>query len=444
MQLKKHMESSKILYVTNKKIGNYKEMEMNENQYIMYRRIKAFGSRILFTLFRIFPIKKNLISICTFEGKGGFGCNPKYIVEELHRRNSDYKFVWFVNDRNKDFPTYIKKVSNNSLNRAFWLSISKIWIDNYRKPYGTCKRKKQYYVNTWHGTIGFKTTGLWRGKAFSDIAYIVSKNDSDMINYVVIDSEWCSEMFPKGLVYNGEFLKTGAPRCDILYGDRTYLKRKFRVKNGLNENVKIMMFAPTFREKNEAGMRKVFSEEWSIDFQMLLKNLQTKFSGEWYICLRVHPQLAELIQINTNNDIKNKIIDVSQEDDMYENLVAMDGLITDYSSVAMDASFGNIPVFIYADDIDEYIKERGSLLWNITRNSNFNIKNNKEMTPGIDTVLPYPIARNNLELAQNINDFDYEEYIENINQFKKDVNLIFDGNASKRVADKIEKYILGK
>ena len=157
-------------------------MQIKKECYLLYRKIKAFGARCFFLLCRIFPIKRNRISVCTFEGKGGFGCNPRYIVEELHRRNPDYEFIWFVNDMNKEFPDYIKKVPNDLKNRAYWLSTSKIWIDNYRKPYGTTKRKGQYYVNTWHATIAFKSIGLWREEAFSKIAYLVSHNDSKMID----------------------------------------------------------------------------------------------------------------------------------------------------------------------------------------------------------------------------------------------------------------------
>lgn len=183
---------------------NGMRIKMKISYYIMYRKIKAIGNRFCFFMCRIFPINKQRISVCTFEGKGGFGCNPKYIVEELHRRNSQYEFIWFVDDITKKFPDYIKKVPNTLWSRAYWLSTSKVWIDNYRKPYGTSKRKKQFYINTWHGTIGFKTTGLWRGDAFSRMAYLVSKNDSDMIDNIVIDSKWCEEMFPKGLLYDGD------------------------------------------------------------------------------------------------------------------------------------------------------------------------------------------------------------------------------------------------
>ena len=109
--------------------------------------------------------------------------------------------------------------------RAYWLSRSKIWIDNYRKPLGTVKRKNQYYLNTNHYNMGIKATGLLRGERFSAMAYLVSKNDSDMIDELVIDSKWCEECFDKALVYEGHMLKAGSPRCDILYGNIRYANK---------------------------------------------------------------------------------------------------------------------------------------------------------------------------------------------------------------------------
>lgn len=414
---------------------------MNERNYIRYRKLKAFGNKVCFVLCRIFPIKQNRISICTFEGKGGFGCNPKYIVEELHRRNEAYEFVWFVNDMGKVFPDYIKKVPNTLWSRAYWLSTSKIWIDNYRKPYGTCKRRGQYYFNTWHGTIGFKSMGLWRGEAFSQMAYLVSKNDSNMIDVAVIDSKWCEEVWPKGIVYDGECLRTGAPRCDVLYGDRFQYRDTFRKRYGISREAKVVMFAPTFRESAVNGKRKIFSEEWTLDFERLLYNLKTRFGGEWYLCLRIHPQLALNMQESREVVFQERVIDVSREDDLYEVLAAMDVFITDYSSAAMDASCAHIPVFIYADDIEKYVNERGSMLWNMSADSKKPVTNNKEMTPDIDVVLPYPIAQNNDEMEENILRFDENLYISGMKQFEDAVELVFDGKASKKVADKVEHYI---
>lgn len=414
---------------------------MTEENYIRYRKLKAFGNSLCFYICRIFPIKKNLISVCTFEGKGGFGCNPKYIVQELHKRNPEYQFVWFVNDMVKEFPDYIKKVPNTLWSRAYWLSRSKIWIDNYRKPLGTKKRKGQYYLNTNHYTLAIKSVGLWRGAGFSKMAYLVSKNDSDMIDDLIIDSKFCEEMCPKGLVYNGTYLKTGAPRCDVLYGDRSEYKKRFREKHGLPENAKVVMFAPTFREGAKDGKRSVYSEVWSIDLERLLKNLRKKFGGEWYVCIRVHPQLAPAFQGYSNPGIQDRLIDESQADDMYEILAGMDAFVTDYSSACFEAGFAHMPVFIYADDIRQYEKDRGSLFWNFATDPLDHVTINREMFPDLDVVFPFSIATGNDELEENILTFDNKKYSDDICSFWKDIELCFDGKSSERMSEKLEEYL---
>lgn len=416
-------------------------MALNERQYIAYRKIKALGNRICFHLCRIFPIRKNLISVCTFEGKGGFGCNPKYLVQELHKRNPDYQFVWFVNDMDKEFPDYVKKVPNTLWSRAYWLSVSKVWIDNYRKPYGTCKRKKQYYLNVNHYTIGIKSTGLLRGEGFSRMAYLVSRNDSDMIDGLVIDSAWCEQCFDRALVYQGNFLKTGSPRCDVLYGDRSGYREKFRRKHGLPPEAKVVLFAPTFREGAKNGKRSVYSEVWSIDFKRLLETLEKRFGGLWYICVRVHPQLAPAFREYKNESVQERLIDESQADDMYEILAGMDAYITDYSSACFEAGFAEIPVFIFADDIQRYADSR-NLMWNLASDPLDHITNNKDMTPELDLVFPFPVATDNAGLEKIILKFDKENYQKGLERFRKNAELIFDGRASEKLAQLVEAELL--
>lgn len=416
---------------------------MKENSYIHYRQLKAFANQLCFYLCRVFPIRKGLISVCTFEGKGGFGCNPKYLVQRLHETHPEYEFVWFVNKESweKKFPDYIKKVPNTLWSRAYWLTRSKVWIDNYRKPYGTCKRKGQYYLNVNHYTIGIKCTGLWRGEGFSRMAYLVSKNDSDMIDDLVIDSAWCEEVSPKGLVYNGTYQKTGAPRCDILYGDRSNAKRRFREEHNLPQEAKVLLFAPTFREGAKDGKRFVFSEIWTIDFKRLIDNLEKKFGGIWYLCVRVHPQLAPTFKEYKNPDVQDRIIDESQADDMYEILAGIDAYISDYSSACFEAGFSHIPVFLYADDIQKYANDRGALMWNIATDPRECIGNNKQMTPSFDVKLPFALAYDNEELEKDIMEFDSRKYDEVLDEFHKKVGLVFDGRASEKLAKKIELMI---
>ncbi len=414
---------------------------MTEKQYIRYRQLKAFGNSICFYLCRIFPIKKNLISVCTFEGKGGFGCNPKYLVQELHKEHPEYEFVWFVNDMNKEFPDYIKKVPNNLLSRAYWLTRSKIWIDNYRKPYGTVKRKGQYYLNVNHYTIGIKCTGLWRGEGFSKMAYLVSKSDSDMVDALVIDSKWCEDVSPKGFVYNGTYLKTGAPRCDILYGDRTEQKLTFRRKHGIPDDAKVVMYAPTFREGAKDGKRFVFSEIWSIDFKRLLDTLEKKFGGNWYLCVRVHPQLAPTFEDYKNPELEGRIINESQSDDMYEILAGMDVYITDYSSACFEAGFTGMPVFLYADDVRKYALDRGQLMWNLATDDRLHIGNNKDITPEFNIEIPFSLARDNNELEYDIISFNNDKYQEKLSSVFNQMKLVFTGRACEKMTGVIKKYM---
>ncbi|MDO4188981.1 MAG: CDP-glycerol glycerophosphotransferase family protein [Lachnospiraceae bacterium] len=409
-----------------------------EELYIIKRRIKAFGNSLCFYLCRIFPIKRNLVSVCTFEGKGGFGCNPKYIVMELHNQDSNLEFVWFVNKDiidKKEFPDYIRKVPNTLWSRAYWLSRSMVWIDNYRKPLGTVKRRKQLYINSWHGMCGFKSIGLWRGKSFSKMAYLVSKNDSKMVDYFLSDSDFTDEFFIKGLVYRGEFLKTGSPRCDTLVNKRDMLKEKFYKKQGFNLEDKCIMFAPTYREVEDNGKRSVHSQLWSIDFDAMLKALSDKDGCRWHLILRLHPQIATYYKSNM------QYIDVTMEDDMYEILGAMDALVTDYSSCAMDAAIMEIPVFIYADDIEKYKYDRGVFTWLIDEKSRHDVHINKMTSPNIDAILPFSVAKNNDELREDIEEFDEALYKKRLNKYEKNIGLIKHGMASKQVAAKIKEWI---
>ncbi len=385
-------------------------------------------------MMRVFPIDKKLVSVCTFEGKGGFGCNPKYVVQKLHEKDPSIKFVWFVNDMNKKFPSYIGKVPNTLLSRAYWLSRSKVWIDNYRTRYGTKKRKGQYYLNTNHYTICLKRVGMWRGDGFSKMAYLVSKADADQIDDMISDSDFCDEMYPKGLLYDEPLLRYGAPRCDILYNDRSATRENLRKKHNIPSDAKIVMYAPTFREGASNGKRTVYSEEWSIDFDGLRDTLHKKFGGEWYICLRVHPQLANAFKNNSNQNMDNHIFDESQSDDMYEVLAGVDAYITDYSSACFEAAYAGIPVFLYADDIDSYVEFRGGMFWEMSVNNRNSIPLEKDVFKKTKAKLPFPVAINNDDLREEIIGFDKDSYKKRLKEFYESIHLCFDGKSSERTA----------
>ena len=393
----------------------------SEKASIRERKRKARITHLVYCLFRIFPVKENKIVFTTFEGDGGYCCNPRYIAEELLKRNKGYDIVWLVNNMNKEFPAGIRKVSNTFWNRAYHLVTAKVWVDNSRKAYGTAKRKDQLYIQTWHAAIEFKPVGKYRGKLFPKIAYLVSAYDSKLVDYVTSNSEWCTKRYPKMLLYKGEILKTGSPRCDIFFTEREKLYQKIRERYSVPKDAKIVIFAPTFRGGSQKGKREVFADKTTLDFQMLTDALNKRFGGAWYVFLRLHPQLAARLK---GMPLKNKsehMVDVSQADDMNELLAASDALVTDYSSAAFDAINMYIPVFLYADDLKDYTQERGEMMWDMNS-------------------LPFPVAGTNEELKEYIRLFDLKKYHDSIDFFNKEHGVLEDGHASERVADVIESY----
>lgn len=387
----------------------------NEERYIKQRRKQAYQLSNKFKLMRIFPIKKNKIVVSTFEGDGGYCCNPRYIVQELIDRKIDCEIVWLTHDVSKQFPKEVKVIQDTPWNVAYHLSTAKIWLDNYRKPLGTIKRNGQIYIQTWHASIGFKAVGLYRGELFPKIARIVSEADSALIDYMVINSEYCEKVYPKKLLYTGQMLRFGSPRVDCLINKRMELMNNVRKQFGIGEDVKILLYAPTFRGGNQKEKKNVFSDMPEIDFEKVLETLRRKTGCRWKLLLRLHPQIAAKVK-HMELLMENDYIDISQEPDMNEMLGGCDLVITDYSSCAFDALYAKIPVLLYADDVQEYINNRGRFMWT------------KEE-------LPFLMAETQDGLIENIMSFDEQKYNDVIDLFIKKHNVYEKGDASKKVVD---------
>lgn len=409
-----------------------------EELYIKRRKLKAFRESLLYYFFRIFPIKRKRITVTTYEGRSGFCCNPKYIVMELHKRDPELEFIWLVNDPDsRKFPDYIRKAKNDIWHRAYYLTTSKVWIDNYRKPLGTKKRSGQYYVNTWHGNLGFKRIGLWRGDAFSRIAYLVSKNDSDMIDVYLSSSDWSTRAHVRGMIYNGKMIKTGQAREDILHTDlRSVVRDKIKSEYHVSENTKVLLYAPTYRETGQRTIRDVYKEKSSINLESIKRALEKRTGSSWVVFVKYHPQLASICAESHMNE---GFIDVTWYDDVYELLAASDAMITDYSSLAFEAASALIPVFLYMDDLDKYVNDRGGLNFDVSQDHHFSVS--QEITPGMHAELPFMVATNNDEIKDDIRTFNRVKYENKCISMMKDLGMLADGKAAQRAAEIIENLL---
>lgn len=107
---------------------------------------------------------------------------------------------------------------------------------------------------------------------------------------------------------------------------------------------------------------------------------------------------------------------------MAEYLLCSDILITDYSSCMFDYAILNRPIFLFCHDLEHYrTEERGFYL-------------------NIDT-LPFSLAESFDSLCDNIMNFNYERYCDEIEQMKKEMGYCEEGNATERAGDFIYRLL---
>lgn len=383
-----------------------------------------FNIRTFFNLkYKNLPIENNKIVFLNFKGKG-FGCNPKYIAQEIIRQNLPYKMVWLCKDTSEEavsnFPSCVKVVNYKKPEALKELATAKIWIDNQRKIYhikkGLNKKAGQYYIQTWHGSLGIKKIGVDSPLTEIENDWVpYGIEDAKMLDYVLSNSKFEEDVFKRNFWGHGEILQVGHPRNDIFYKDTTELKNKLYESLNISKSKHICLYVPSYRDNYGLYC-------YGLEYKNLIKILTQKFGGEWVILVRMHPNLVKYAsQIIPHNE---NIIDVSTYSDIQELLVGSDIAISDYSSCIFDFMLTRRPAFIYATDMEDFDNDRGFY---------YPLKST-----------PFPVAENNGELMDNIKNFDYSLYKQKVEEFLREKGCMEDGKASERVVELIKKIIENK
>lgn len=361
------------------------------------------------------PIDRNKIVISVFQDE--FTCNAKYITKKLIERNLKITIIWVLDKKTKidNFPERVKIVRKKTLRFYLEVMTSKIWIDNainffYFKP-SIPKRKGQFLINTWHGSLGLKKIGrddnknpIWVKNA--------ERCDTDT-DFLISNSVFESEVYKNTYWPSVKILNYGHPRNDILFiseNESNKIKEIFCKKIKTSSSTRFVLWGPTFRD--------VFSNDiYNINHQSILDSLKLRFGGEWCFLVRLHHKLRKKLKFSDCNNI----IDVTDYPDIQELLVISDVGITDYSSWICDFVLTSKPAFIYAPDIEDYNKERGFYY------------------PLEST--PFPVSSTQTQLLRDIENFNSEIYQKKQEQFLKARGCWEDGKASDRVVDKILSLI---
>lgn len=335
------------------------------------------------------PRKEKAVYFASFRGQ--YSDNPRAISECLHKMAPDVKIVWLVKPQFRQFvPDYVVTVPPKHRLVLKAQAQAKVWVMNYvyRKQLGVYKGRDNFYIQTWHGDRGLKTIGSLTeyGKKHYHDTYEISHCD-----LFVAASDYGEKKARQALLYEGEVIVEGMPRNDKLVSIDKYSDEvnKIRKSLGIDDDVKVLLYAPTYRDKN-------LSQQCVIDIPASLANLEN--SGDKWICLVRYHSLSKGVSMDSDKFV---CMDVTSYPDMADLLLMADLLITDYSSSAGDFLLTGKPVVLAHFDRSDY-EAKGRSLW---------------VNPD---EAGYLVAKNQDELNQilsNLYSFDYKTIADKINRF---------------------------
>ena len=316
-------------------------------------------------------------------------------------------------------PKEIRKVRFGSPDAERELETARVFVTNIKNSPPFSKKPGQFLIMTWHGSIHYGLFKYIENDAEAQLSprYVaVSKLNSKLTDLMLSPSAKSTAEIPNLFWYDGEILESGIPRTDILFNAEQSLIDRVKSHFGVPPTNRIMLYAPTFRDKPEDNLSAC-----RLDFDRLLKMLKKKFRGEWTLMIRFHPNVARYNLTEQLVALSDKILDATHYPDVQELIAASDMVITDYSGIALDFMLMHKPVFLYATDIDTYPKERG------LKQSYFD--------------LPLAHNRTEEELFSCIARYDEKVGRGRIDKFISTFNSFNDGHASTRVVDRIVEVI---
>ena len=362
-------------------------------------------------------VERNKVLFACFTGN--CSCNPKAIARELARRRPDVDIVWLMDENGwtavRGRPDTGRAVRRWTRAAYMELATAKVLVENshmFVTRGNPPKRPGQFYMNTWHGSLGIKRidVDLNDGNEFR-------KANIRALDALLANSTFEEGVFSTSLLAEAPRFTVGHPRNDVFFlpdDAKAAIRQKAMAQLGIDAGTKFALFAPTFRDNALA------EGACAYDFAAWKRSLEARFGGRWTIAMRLHPLDATALSEGLIS-FPEGVVNATGYDDIQELLVAADAGITDYSSWIYDYLLGGRPGFIYAPDKAEYDASRGFYY------------------PLEST--PFPVAETNAEMYRNIEAFDDAKFARDVSAFLADKGCMEDGGASRRAVDIIEKWM---
>ena len=281
-------------------------------------------------------VRPKRVFFSSFSGRS-YSDSPARICEALHALRPDAELVWQLRHP-EEAPEYVRAVKPRSLKALFAISTARCLVDNFNRPHYMLKFPDQRYVQTWHGDRGFK-------KMLFDMEDGQFFPDGGQMDLGVSGSDFGTKLYRTAFRYEGEVMQLGIPRNDALLHPDPAAIAEIRGRLGIGDGVRIMLYAPTFRDQLAGGEQPA-----GFDLSRALDRLERTTGSRWECLTRAHSQ-----NLRVRGATDPRVRDVTDWPETAELLLCADLLISDYSSTAGDFILLDRPIILFQPDLDQFI-----------------------------------------------------------------------------------------
>ena len=295
--------------------------------------------KIIYFFFKLIPTNKNKIVFISRQ-TNDINIDFSMIRDEIKRRDPNIKMKFICKRIDKGLVNYIKYFFT-IIKQMYYLATSKVAIiDSYCIPVCILRHKNSLTIlQIWHSIGKIKKSGYQTLDSDCGRNGKIAKLMCMHKNYtnIIAGGSAFDKFYEEGFnVKKDILLHYGLPRIDYILNNKDKFKKEVLEKYPEFKDKKIVYYAPTFRKYDVDGPDKFFNEYNKKDFILIVRG---------------HP--------NQRLDIDYSKVYECLEFKSTELLTIADYVITDYSSICLEAAILNKKVLFYVYDYDKYMNENG-------------------------------------------------------------------------------------
>lgn len=332
------------------------------------------------------PIDENVV---LWESNFGdtTSCNPLALSLAL-LNNPAYKHivhVWTVTSMTEVHPSLLHRdnvrfVINGSQGYLRTLATAQFLVTNSHLPWFVTKRDGQRLLETWHG-IPWKALGI--DKSTENVTFSNMSRTALQADVIIAPDQHTMNVLTRSThtdaLTTATLMRTDYPRNDLAVNLTPERRQEIRELLGVPRRNRLVLHMPTWRGTYHDRVAEVD--------ETLQRTKELNGRG-YTVALRAHHYVRESFD---GASPPADVTFVPETIDTYELLGAADALVSDYSSVLIDAAVLGVPVIKIIGDIDQYREERG-LYFTEDEVPGVNVQNAQEARRHLRRALKRPTA----------------------------------------------------